>query len=50
VPAAGMQEIALSVRVEPGSASAGSHPITFSVIDADNPEIHVEQKASFWMP
>ena len=50
VPAAGMQEIALSVRVEPGSASSGSHPITFSIIDADNPEIHVEQKASFWMP
>ena len=50
VPAAGMQEITLSVRVEPGSADAGSHPINFRISDVDNPEIHVDQKASFWMP
>jgi hypothetical protein len=45
-----MQEIALSVRVEPSSASSGSHPIIFSIIDAENPATHIELKASFWMP
>jgi cytochrome c oxidase accessory protein FixG len=50
VPAAGMQEITLSVQAEAGSRAAGSHPIVFTVIDAADPEIRVDQKASFWLP
>ncbi|WP_306602801.1 cytochrome c oxidase accessory protein CcoG [Azonexus sp.] len=50
VPAAGMQEIALTIQAEPGSIGSGSHPILFRVIDAADPAIQIEQKASFWMP
>lgn len=50
VPAAGMQEIALTVRAEPGSIGSGSHPIVFSIIDVNDSAVRVEQKASFWMP
>ncbi|MDP3538434.1 MAG: cytochrome c oxidase accessory protein CcoG [Azonexus sp.] len=50
VPGAGMQDLSLTVRVEPGSAASGSHPITFEITDTDNPATRVEHKASFWMP
>jgi cytochrome c oxidase accessory protein FixG len=50
VPAAGMQEIALTVQLEAGSVGSGSHPVRFTVIDDLDPNIRIEQKATFWMP
>jgi cytochrome c oxidase accessory protein FixG len=50
VPAAGMQEVAVTVQVEPGSVGSGSHPVLFTIVDDVAPTIRVEQKASFWMP
>lgn len=50
VPAAGMQEITLTLQAEAGSIGSGSHPILLRVIDAADPTIQIEQKASFWMP
>jgi hypothetical protein len=45
-----MQDISLSVRVPPEGAASGSHPITFAIVDQDNPATRVEHKATFWMP
>jgi hypothetical protein len=50
VPAAGMQDLTLSVAAEPGSMASGSHPITFVIEDTANPDTRVEHNATFWMP
>ena len=50
VEGAAMQDLSLSVRVPPEAVASGSHPITFEVVDQDNPATRVEHKASFWMP
>ena len=50
VAGAAMQDLALTVEVDPGAAPSGSHPITFAITDANDPTTRVEQKATFWMP
>jgi cytochrome c oxidase accessory protein FixG len=50
VPAAGMQDLTLSVAAEPGSVASGSHPITFAIEDTADPDTRIEHKATFWMP
>ncbi len=50
VAGAAMQDLSLTVTVEPGSIGSGSHPITFTIVDDGDPDTRVEQKASFWMP
>lgn len=50
VPAAASASATARVRVEPGALHGGSHPIRFSVVDVDRPEISVTEDARFWMP
>ncbi|MBR0566058.1 cytochrome c oxidase accessory protein CcoG [Azoarcus sp. L1K30] len=50
VPAAASASATARVRVEPGALHGGSHPIRFTVVDVDRPEISVTEDARFWMP
>jgi hypothetical protein len=38
------------VRIEPGRAAGGSHPIRFTVVALDDPTLSVSEKAVFIVP
>lgn len=50
VAAAATESVTLAVRVPPGSAPSGSHPIRFRVEEAGNPALAVSEPSKFWMP
>lgn len=50
VPGASLKSMNVVVRVDPGAAGKGSHPIRFSVTAQNHEKIHVDEKASFLLP
>ncbi|ATE61990.1 cytochrome c oxidase accessory protein CcoG [Thauera sinica] len=50
VAAAAAASATAQVRVEPGSAASGPHPVRFTVSDAADPSVTVSEEAKFWIP
>jgi hypothetical protein len=42
--------VPVRVRVQPGKAAGGSHPIRFTVSALDDPSLQVSEKAVFIIP
>ena len=42
--------VAVNVRVDEAKAEKGSNKIWFTLVDIDNPDIHVKEKAVFFVP
>jgi cytochrome c oxidase accessory protein FixG len=47
---ASTRAVPVRVRVQPGNAGAGSHPIRFTLSALDDPALHVSEKAVFIIP
>jgi hypothetical protein len=42
--------VAVNVRVDEAKGENGSNKIWFTLVDIDNPDIHVKEKAVFFVP
>jgi hypothetical protein len=47
---ASTRAVPVRVRIGPGSAASGSHPIRFSISALDDPALRVTEKAVFIVP
>jgi hypothetical protein len=47
---ASTRAVPVRVRIEPGRAAGGSHPIRFTVVALDDPTLSVSEKAVFIVP
>jgi len=50
VPAASAMSVIVPVRVPPESGKSGANPIRFQIVASGNPDIQVQEKASFLLP
>jgi hypothetical protein len=42
--------VAVDVRIDQSKGEKGSNKIWFTLVDIDNPDIHVKEKAVFFVP
>ncbi|MCP5235386.1 MAG: cytochrome c oxidase accessory protein CcoG [Zoogloeaceae bacterium] len=50
VPGASSQTVIFNVRLPPGTAEPGAHPIRFIITDTADPAVTLTEKAKFWVP